>query len=178
MRRKYLDKSDWVRISKSKSKLDKINTDDVEVYIYGIYIEKANKKFEIEQNGKEYMILDDGYTWIQILPLNKHYAVTIILDENKNIVQWYIDITNLNAIDDEKKPFFDDLYLDIIISKDGDITLKDEDELNEALNNNDITSEQYKMAYKEAKIIIDKIKQDGIDYLVNISKKTLEYIKL
>lgn len=178
MRRKYLDKSDWIRISKSKSKLEKINTDGVEVYIYGIYIEKANKKFEIEQNGNEYVILDDGYTWLQILPLNKHYAITVVFDKNKNLIQWYIDITNMNAIDDEKRPFFDDLYLDIIISKDGDITLKDENELSEALNNNDITSEQYKMAYKEARLFMDKIKQNGVDDLIDISKKALEYIKL
>lgn len=178
MRRKYLDKSDWIRILKSNSKLEKINIDGVEVYIYGIYIEKANKKFEVEQNGNNYMILDDGYTWIQILPLNEHYSITISFDENKNVIQWYIDITNMNAIDDEKKPFFDDLYIDIVISKNGDMTLKDEDELNEALNNNEITSEQYKMAYREARIFMDKIKQNGIDYLMDISKKALEYIKL
>ena len=74
-------------------------------YIFEILantLEQANKKFEVSYGDENFLILDDGYTWIQIIPTSKHYTVTIMYNNEKEIVQWYIDITNMNGIDSDE----------------------------------------------------------------------------
>lgn len=173
MVRKFVDRSNWIRVSKFKDKTIKLKDDKFDGYIYGIFVEKANKKFEVSYADETFFILDDGYTWIQIVPLDKHYTVTIMFDNNKNIVQWYIDITNMNGIDSDGRIFYDDLYLDVVITKERKILLIDEDELNHALDNFVITSEQYKNAYKEARNIMDEITKEKIEKIEVLSKRIL-----
>lgn len=173
MIRKFVDKSSWIRVSKFKNKTIKIENEEFNGYIYGIFVEKANKKFEVSYNDEEFLILDDGYTWIHFIPLNEHYTVTIMFDDKKDIVQWYIDITNMNGIDSDGRIFYDDLYLDIVITKQRRVLLINEDRINHALDNFVITSEQYKNAYKQARDIMDKITGEGIKKIEVRSRKIL-----
>lgn len=173
MIRKFVDRSNWIRVSKFKDKTIRLENEEFNGYIYGIFVEKANKKFEVSYKGEEFLILDDGYTWIQLIPLNKHYTVTIMFDEKKDIVQWYIDITNMNGIDSDGRIFYDDLYLDVVITKQRSVLLINEDKINNALDNFVITSEQYKNAYKQARDIMDKISKEGIEKIEVKSSKIL-----
>ena len=103
MIRKFVDRSNWIRVTKFKDKTLKIKDENFDGYIYGIYVEQANKKFEVSYGNENFLILDDGYTWIQIIPTSKHYTVTIMYNNEKEIVQWYIDITNMNGIDSDER---------------------------------------------------------------------------
>lgn len=174
MIRKFVDKSNWIRVTKFKDKTLKIKNENFDGYIYGIYVEKANKKFEVSYGTENFLILDDGYTWIQLIPTGKKYTVTIMFDNSKQIVQWYIDITNMNGIDSDERIFYDDLYLDVVITKNRNVILINEEKINRALNNFIITSEQYKNAYKEARDIMDKITKEGMEKIEVKSKKILE----
>lgn len=173
MIRKFVDRSNWIRVSKFKDKTIRLENEEFNGCIYGIFVEKANKKFEVSYKDEEFLILDDGYTWIQLIPLNKHYTVTIMFDEKKDIVQWYIDITNMNGIDSDGRIFYDDLYLDVVITKQRSVLLINEDKINNALDNFVITSEQYKNAYKQARDIMDKISKEGIEKIEVKSSKIL-----
>ena len=42
-------------------------------------------------------------------------------------------------VTDQGVPWFDDLYLDVVVVKNGEVFLLDEDELEDALGRNDIT---------------------------------------
>lgn len=174
MIRKFVDRSNSIRVSKFKDKTIRIENEEFNGYIYGIFVEKANKKFEVSYKDEEFLILDDGYTWIQLIPLNEHYTVTIMFDEKKEIVQWYIDITNMNGIDSDGRIFYDDLYLDVVITKQRRVLLINEDEINHALDNFVITSEQYKNAYKQARDIMDKITKESIRKIEVKSRKVLD----
>lgn len=174
MIRKFVDKSNWIRVTKFKDKTLKIKNENFDGYIYGIYVEKANKKFEVSYGTENFLILDDGYTWIQLIPIGKKYTVTIMFDNSKQIVQWYIDVTNMNGIDSDERIFYDDLYLDVVITKNRNVILINEGKINSALNNFIITSEQYKNAYKEARDIMDKITKEGMEKIEVKSKKILE----
>ncbi len=178
MKRKFVDRSNWIRISKSKTKTVKLENDEFNGYICYTYIEKANKRLEVKPKDKEYLILDDGYTWVQIVPIDKHWTITIMYDENKKMIQWYIDITNMNGIDSDSRVFYDDMYLDITVTNDGEIILLDEQDINDALDNNVITSEQYKAAYKEASDMINFLRSKTPKYFERISNELLEYLKI
>ena len=115
--------------------------------------------------------------WVQLVPLDDKYTVTVMFDENKEIIQWYIDITNMNGVDSDSRIFYDDMYLDIVITKQRKVLLLGEDEINSALNNFVITSEQYKNAYKKSRDIMDKIKEEGITKIEVKTKKILDKIE-
>lgn len=177
MIRKFVDKSNWIRVSKFKDKTIRVEDEEFNGYIYAIYIEEANKKFEVSYEDEEFLILDNGYMWVQLVPLDDRYTVTVMFDENKEIIQWYIDITNMNGVDSDSRIFYDDMYLDIVITKQRKVLLLGEDEINSALNNFVITSEQYKNAYKKSRDIMDKIKEEGITKIEVKTKKILDKIE-
>lgn len=178
MIRKFVDRSNWIRVSKFKDKTVKIENEEFNGYIYAIFVEEANKKFEVSYEDEEFLIVNDGYTWVQLIPLNEHYTVTIMFDEKKEIIQWYIDITNMNGIDSDGRIFYDDLYLDVVITKQRKVLLLNEDKINNALDNFIITSEQYKNAYKSARDIMDKIQKEGFEKIEVKSKKILNRLEL
>ena len=58
-------------------------------------------------------------------------------------MQGYFDITGGNTFEDMENPKFQDMYLDLVLLKDGGIQVLDREELNEALEQKEITAEQY-----------------------------------
>ena len=54
-----------------------------------------------------------------------------MFNEKVTIIQWYIDICIQNGVENGR-PFWDDLYLDLIVLPYGEMIQKDADELEEA----------------------------------------------
>lgn len=68
------------------------------------------------------------------------------MDENEKVLLWYIDMIAKQGLDVDGVPYFDDLYLDLVVYPDGTIIVDDMDELEEALLKKDITQEQFNLA--------------------------------
>ncbi|MNJ65576.1 hypothetical protein D3C77_615940 [compost metagenome] len=66
---------------------------------------------------------------------------------------------------DQGVPWFDDLYLDIVVLKNRSVFLLDEDELDEALSKGMITVKDYDMATETAKHVLKRIKDGKFPYL-------------
>lgn len=140
----YVDKKDF--------KYMYIDEDDYKGYLGQIHIIKANqppKELGLES-------IKDDYRWLEFYPENSKIAMTVCFDKENKIRNWYFDVINKVGIM-ENNPYFEDLYLDITMTPDNKIELLDEEELKDALKNNDITKEQYDMAYVEAKKLIKRI---------------------
>lgn len=56
------------------------------------------------------------------------------MDEENEILLWYIDMIAGQGIDIDDIPYFDDLYLDLIVYPDGSIIEDDRDELEQLLS--------------------------------------------
>ena len=69
-----------------------------------------------------------------------------MMDENEKVLLWYIDMIAKQGIDADGVPYFDDLYLDLVVYPDGTVIVDDMDELEEALLKKDITQNQYHLA--------------------------------
>ena len=67
-------------------------------------------------------------------------------------------------------PYYEDLYLDVIV-KDDNIYVLDEDELEKALNEKRITADQYKLAKNTVDSLILEIKQNK--NIINLNIKEL-----
>lgn len=89
------------------------------------------------------------------------------LNNKKEIILYYFDITLNNGLDDiTNSLYYDDLYLDVV-KKGEDISILDEDELIEALKNGKIDKKEYELAI---------IKKDELIY--SLKNNTNKYMKI
>ena len=120
------------------------------------------------------VVCDNGYHWLTIMPSDEFYCITVMMDDNYKIKVCYIDMIDSQGYDDDKVPYFYDLYLDLVVYPNGDIIVDDMDELQEALKTGEITEMQYDRALKTAQELqngllsdIEKF-QDYVSEMLNI----------
>lgn len=110
-------------------------------------------------------LINDGYYIVEIIPKNENYSVRAFIDDEKKLLQYYIDISLGNGLDEETKiPYYDDLFLDIIITN-GQIDVVDGDELVDALNQKQISVDDYNLAIKVKDELIKEIEKNNNKYL-------------
>lgn len=123
-------------------------------------------------------LIAEGYYIVEITPLNENYNIRKYVDNNKNIIDFYIDITYKNGIKN-KIPYYVDLYLDILHYPGLDETkFFDEDELESALKDKIISKKDYNMAYKVGNKLLSEVKQNKNKYLnIDVIKYIDKYFK-
>lgn len=157
-----------------KKLISKTYLRDVDEYKLHIYYDKDDYFLSVKEiiNTRAPFILDDGdrlidngYFIVEVLPKHENYAMRVYFNEKKERVGYYFDISLGNGIDEDSKiPYYDDLYTDITITK-GVIEVLDEDELENALNDNKITKEEYNLANKTRDFLLANIKEDKNKYM-------------
>lgn len=141
---------------------------------YFICIKQVNKidqPFTIESEGRSTTFIDNGYYIVEFTPLDKYYNGRAYLNSNKELIEYYFDISGGNG-EEENIPYYDDLFLDLMYKPNQERALEiyDEDELEAALSKNEISKDQYDLAYKAIHELMDEIKQ-GKNIFVNLDKK-------
>lgn len=142
-------------------------------YVSVKYIKDIDKPYIEGHTGKNICLMKNGYYLLEYLPINDNYTVRVFLNDKKEVQQYYIDITKENGYEDDS-PYYLDLYLDITIDVhcDNKTIVWDEDELEEALNTNDITKEDYDMAYTVLKRLLSQI-ADGTNKIITNDHKNM-----
>lgn len=114
--------------------------------------------------GKTFCIADEGYSWLQHLPDDEHFGITTMFDEQGNIIQWYIDITTHNGVEDGV-PYMEDLYLDLIQLSSGEMIKKDLDEIEKALYDGEISKAMYDFGFYEFNKVYEQLRNGTFKYL-------------
>ena len=139
-------------------KLDIIDTDGI---------------WNVDSVDGEVTIAAPGYTWLQLLPDNNKWWLTVMYDTNNELVQYYFDIIDSAYISGDGEPRFKDLFIDIVMSADGKWRLLDENELETAFKFKAITGCEYARAKEAAEEITHMI--DGKEHVLrNICLSALE----
>ena len=170
MKIKPLDKRGQENLKLSMSKMIKVTKQNIDYYIFAMKVKDIDTKLTRSRSEKEVTILDKGYMYIQILPINENYSLTLSYDEKGQFIEWYFDITANNFLDERGMPFYEDLYIDIVLTKDKEVLTLDEDELNNAFDSGKITKEQYDLAIREADLLRLEV-LENYNALVNLEKK-------
>lgn len=126
--------------------------------------------------GKDVVVCDNGFRWLTVLPENDWYCITAMMNEKEEIAVWYIDMIADQGIDPDGVPYFDDLYLDLVVLPDGTIVVDDMDELEDALKSGDITQEQFGLALKTGERLKKEI-AGNMDGFLRYTKRCYEEIK-
>ena len=138
-------------------------------YICKINVDEVSSPIVAKTKQGEITLLGNNYEWHIAYPDGEKYALTIMYDDNKNIVEWYFDIAKelgiYNGI-----PYEDDLYLDLVIKPDGTYTVLDEEELKNALDKEIISKEDYDDAFLTVNRLI-KMYHNNMDKLHELTNK-------
>ena len=154
---------------KNDVSLKRIDKDYFNGYVCKTNFDKVDKTIKVKVQDKEYYIKNDNYIWYQVYHDNSNYALTIMYDENNELIEWYFDVSKKIGVENGV-PYEDDLYLDLVINSLGESTILDEDELNAALNKKDITSDDYNLAYE---VLNDLQREyvDNFDHLIALTER-------
>lgn len=146
MKRCRLSYDEWKCILSKKMTGKRVTGDFFEGYLGLIDIRQVSEVQKWKFNGEEIVVCDGGIKWLSILPQNDFYCITAMMNEKSDIIVWYIDMIAGQGTDADGMPWFDDLYLDLVVYPNGEIKVDDMDELEEALRQKDITQEQFDLA--------------------------------
>ena len=173
LEKKYISKENWKRVTDRKTVYSPLKYNDLEGEASLIEIKKVKEPLYKKYNGVTVKLADDGYYWLQLAIRDKNYWITAMYDNNKDLIQYYIDITKENVICKNGQSYFYDLFLDIVQLKNGSIYLLDEDELLDALNNKLIDKKDFTLAYNEANKIKEQLDKNNFEP-IKICKPYLE----
>ena len=175
MKRSRLSYDEWKCITSKERFGRRVCTDFYKGYIGLLEIKEVTEIQKWIFGEKEFVVCDQGLEWLSILPQDNYYCITAMMNEKNDILVWYIDMIAAQGIDTDGVPYFDDLYLDLIVLPDGEIKVDDMDELEEALHQGDITQEQFKLAIDTAEDLKRGLLSDIISF-TDYTKKCYEIV--
>lgn len=165
IKRRQANRTTWPRILERRFVAKAINEPEYNGYVTLLCMDKVSEPLWIEQKEQQFCIVDNGYSWLQQFPTGTRYTVTSSFDEHGRIVQWYVDICLEHGIDKMGIPWWDDLFLDVIILPNGDCQIVDGDELDAALQSGAIDEAQHRLAWAEATKVTRLIEQNNFPLL-------------
>lgn len=156
---KYIDKRHWRRIVDREYTEVKVNNNKFKGIIGLVTMKKVREPLEVSVVGQNIIVADDNYQWLQILPEKKRYSITVMIDNEGNPLEYYFDI-NIKNITQKGNARTLDLFLDVLVLPNGEYELVDEEDLQRALSQGQITKKQYHEAYVIAHQLMIKIDKD------------------
>jgi predicted RNA-binding protein associated with RNAse of E/G family len=130
------------------------------------------RELRVDNDGERLCLAGAGYKWLMYLPLNEYWCLNVFYNPKNVLLEWYFDISKGNYLDENDMPCIDDIFLDLVILPDGRTITVDDDELQEALDENEITIDDFNHAYKVHEQIKSS-KWNNVEFLMRFSDKLL-----
>lgn len=159
-------RSDWHRILERKYTVSPCVFQDLEGVVSLLQIQKVTEPLLVPgEDGKKVLIADAGYSWLQVAFKEQFFWATVMFDAKGEFMQGYFDITGGNTFEDMENPRFQDMYLDLVLLGDGRILVLDRDELDGALEQREISEEQYQQTVKAGERLYGFLQENGEAFL-------------
>ena len=146
MNRKDMRRSDWHRILRREYVSRDCRLHGIRGKESLLVIREVTGPLMVHDGGEDVLIVEKDYAWVQIALEGQPFWLTAMYDAQGRLIQIYFDITGGNRFDDPENPWFEDLYLDIVVNSRGELFIMDRDELDEALAEGAITREDWDKA--------------------------------
>lgn len=153
---KYMSRSSWTRIIEREYSIIDVDENNLKGKAGLLHMKNVREPLTKFYGSNHITIVDNGYYWLQIGLENKNYWITAMYDNNEKLIQYYIDITKKNHVNNDN-PCFDDLFIDVVILSNAEKFQLDIDELKQAFAEQVITKEEYDLAINEANYISTSI---------------------
>ena len=150
MKRKRLSRDLWTRIAAKRVCLARADFPEFRGWACRLDMLAVPEPSVWRRRGADVPVCAAGSRWLGLLPQDDFYCVTAMLAPDGEILLWYIDLIAGQGVDPDGTPWFDDLYLDLLVWPDGEVNVDDRDELDAALAEGDITAAQHALALETA----------------------------
>lgn len=165
MKVRHADRADMPRIQAKQFVVKRIDTVDYHGYVTLLHVDTVAEPLYVTFGQQRVCILNNGYDWMQHFPDGAHHILLSAFDEQGELVQWYIDVVKRTGLDRNGVPWWEDLYLDIVVSPEGETLLLDVDELDEAWRQGVVTHREYDYAWREASTLLTVLEADQFPLL-------------
>lgn len=158
-------RSDWHRIQKRTYLAETCRFHDMEGVVSLLRIDEVEQPLLVSSGTEKVLIADHGYSWLQVAFQGQYFWATVMYDDTGSFLQGYFDITGGNCFEDMENPTFADMYLDLVLQKDGKIQILDEEELDEAWEQKQISQKQYEDARAECRRLYSFLQEHQKEFL-------------
>lgn len=159
MKIKYANRPDWKRIIKKTYKCIFIEEQDFRGYIAYLSLDKVKEPLWVTHDHRQVCIVDQGYVWLQLFPIHGNHVLTATFNKEGILIYCYFDVVRSVGTTDTGVPYLEDLYIDVVALPNGEVFLKDEDELEDAYQNKEITIDEFELAKEEANRLVQSLRQ-------------------
>ena len=142
-----------------------VSSDEFDGHITLFRMNSVQEPLYVRDGGNMICIADSGYSWLHQIPRHGRHVITAMFDAAGEIVQYYIDICSGTGVGNDLVPWFDDLYLDVIVQPSGEFELVDADDLQEALSAGVIDQASFDLAWEEASHLMELLKRGRLGQL-------------
>lgn len=166
MRQKFIDKTYMREVVDKQWYLEK--DEKLNGYIALKYVKAISKPLTAFCNGRKYVGLDNGYSILEYVPLDRKYNCRVFFDNKNRPLCFYFDVNNGSGVENGM-PWYDDLYLDVtmecpaITDAGYYIRLDDESEFKAAKKEGKIDEDTFNAGYKVAVDLMQELKQQKND---------------
>lgn len=152
VKRRTADRRDWALIARHRYAAVRVDEAGFAGHVTLLCIDAVTEPFPEQRSGLR--LADAGFAWMTHFPDGAHHAVTTMFDAAGGVIQWYVDICRAHGLGADGVPWWDDLYLDIVVYPAGETLLLDDDELELALAHGYVTRAEYDLAWGEARRLL------------------------
>ena len=166
MKRKRFDRDIW-NFGDFPYYQMRIDTDEFHGLV--CHLQLMNGNVNIEDGKYQYWdrpkagkvaICGKGMTWMQLIPDGREHTLTIKYLPDNTMSICYIDIIENIEYDPDGVAVFIDKYLDVDFTPQGDVSIYDRDELDEAFELGELSDQQYNAALVECDKVIEEYCSD------------------
>jgi len=154
---KGIRREDWSRIIRRSFACESVCLPSLCGEIALLRMDEVREPLYVSLQDRRYCIVNQGYSWLQIAPRGENWWLTCMFDEKGELLQHYFDITLENRVREGGQSSFLDLFLDVVLLREGIAVLLDEDELEEALSAGVIDAEKAALATRTAHMLVHSL---------------------
>lgn len=177
MKRKRISYEDWLSATDKTLTVRRIREAFFDGYVGLVKINAVEKPQTWRFHGRDIVFCDSGLQWLSMLPEDGAYCIGALLNAKSEPVLWYIDMIADWGVDPDGVPWFDDLYLDLVVDPSGSMIVDDQNELEAALRQGDITQAQFGLALRTCEKLQSGFRQN-ISNLQALTKTCLTFMNL
>lgn len=161
MKRKRFDRDIW-NFGNSSYYQMRIDTDEFHGLVCllklmngNINIDGGNYQYWNRPKAGKVAICGKGMTWMQLIPDGREHVLTVMYLPDNTMSICYIDMIENIEYDPDGVAVFIDKYLDVDFTPQGDVSICDRDELDEAFEGGELSEQQYNAALNECDLVIE-----------------------
>jgi len=160
------DRTDWGNVEEKEVKVVTVKTIGFSGNVTLTEWKVKDPLYIQDERGRAVGVAADGYKWLQLFPDYANYTVTSVYDENGQPVLRIVSICKGQGVTADRIPWYDDLYLQMMILPGAQPYMIHQELLEEAVQRGELDVNDYELAWRTARHVMDECLKGSFDLLL------------